>query len=294
VSATMGRLLGVPGMVATTTGNHGTSLAAYCGRASIPAIAVMSVQSDVIHRAMTAMYGGLAVVSTRPEALMQHLVHECGWCPVTSLGGSAANPFGVEGYKTIAFELFEDLDFVPDAVLVPTASGDLLYGVYKGFHELQELGFASACPRMIACQAEGAAPLARAMREELEEVPVLAAPETVAISIGDPTSGAPALEAIRRSGGHVVTVSDEEILASQRQLAAHGLLVEAASAAAVAASAAGVKAGLLRGGDRIVCLLTGSGAKWSTQLLSSVAPKVLLEPSEAMLSEVAQKVGRTG
>jgi threonine synthase len=132
------------------------------------------------------------------------------------------------------------------------------------------------------------------MHEELEEVPVLAAPATVAISIGDSTSGAPALEAIKRSGGRVVTVSDEEILASQRQLAAHGLLVETASAAAVAASSAGARAGLFGDRDQIVCLLTGSGAKWSTQLISSVAPRVLLEPSEAAISEVARTLRRSG
>src|SRR5712692_2109767 len=97
VSASVGRMLNVPGMVAVTTGNHGASAAAYCGHASLPAIALMSVESDIIHRGMVAAYGGTAIVSTNLSALLRHLVHDCGWFPVTSMGDlDAPNPFGVE------------------------------------------------------------------------------------------------------------------------------------------------------------------------------------------------------
>lgn len=298
VSVSVGRALKARGMVAVTTGNHGASTAAYCGLAGVPCIVLMAVESDVIHRAMVAAYGGVGIVSAHREVMLHHLVHECGWLPVTSMGDTdAPNPFGVEAYKTIAYEVFEDLEGVPDAILLPASSGDLLYGVYKGFRELQELGLARTVPRIIGCQAEGAAALARAFHEKLSDVPVLSQPKTVAISIGDATGGKAALEAVRASGGDILTATDEEILSAQRHLAAHGVLVETASAASVAAAAAGLRGGAIRSRDKVVCVVTGSGAKWSTQLLSQTAARVYLEPSQATVRELAhslQKTSRSG
>ena len=288
VSVSVGRALKARGMVAVTTGNHGASTAAYSGHAGVPCIVLLAVESDVIHRAMVAAYGGAGIVSARREALLRHLVHELGWFAVTSMGDAdAPNPFGVEAYKTIAYELFEDLEGVPDAVIVPAASGDLLYGVYKGFRELRELGLAQTCPRLIGCQAEGAAPLAHAFHDRLNDVPVLSQPKTMAISIGDATGGKPALEAVQDSGGDIVTVTDEEILAAQRHLASHGVLVETASASSVAGAAAGLRAGVIRSRDKVVCVVTGSGAKWSTQLLSQTTAGVYLEPSPAAVWNLA-------
>ncbi len=294
VSVSVGRALKARGMVAVTTGNHGASAAAYCGHARVPCIVLMAIESDVIHRAMVAAYGGVGIVSTHREAMLHDLVHECGWLPVTSMGDTdAPNPFGVEAYKTIAYEVFEDLEGVPDAILVPASSGDLLYGVYKGFRELLALGLARTSPRVIGCQAEGAAPLARALHDHLSEVPVLSQPKTVAISIGDGTGGKAALDAVKASGGDIVTVTDEEILSAQRHLASHGVLVETASAASVAVAAACLRDGVIRSRDRIVCVLTGSGAKWSTQLLSQTAARVYLEPSQATIRDLAHRLQKT-
>jgi threonine synthase len=294
VSVSVGRALKARGMVAVTTGNHGASAAAYCGHAGVPCIVLMAIESDVIHRAMVAAYGGAGIVSAYREEMLHHLVHERGWFPVTSMGDAdAPNPFGVEAYKTIAYEVFEDLEGVPDAILVPASSGDLLYGVYKGFRELRELGLAQGCPRVIGCQAEGAAPLAHAFHEHLSDVPVLPQPKTVAISIGDATGGKAALEAVKASGGDIVTVKDEEILAAQRHLASHGVLVETASASSVAAAAAARRDGVIRSRDKIVCVVTGSGAKWSTQLLSQTAAAVYLEPSQATVGDLAHRMEKT-
>jgi threonine synthase len=278
-------------MAAVSTGNHGASLAAYCGLAGLPAIALLSTQSDVIHRAMVSAFGGTAVVSDRREQLLHHLVKRCGWFPVTDLTmPEAANPYGVEAYKTIAYEIFEDLGRPPDAVLVPTASGDLSYGVYKGFRELVTLGFASRCPRLLACQAEGAAPLAAAVRAGLEEVPVLSSPTTVAVSIGDATSGKHALEAVRASRGDVITVGDDEIIQAQRDLAGRGLFVEPASASTLAALRRAAKSGAVLEGERIVALLTGAAVKWSTQATSLAMTPVVLEPSEAGITDLAVRL----
>jgi threonine synthase len=280
VSITVGHALGAHGIVASTTGNHGASMVAYSARAGIPAVALCSPHSDIIHRAMIAALGGTAIVSERREEIVKYLVQQQGWFPATSMADSdGPNPYGVEGCKTIAYEIYETLHGLPDAVLVPAASGDLLYGVFKGFRELAELGLTDRVPRMIGCQAEGAAPLALALREHLDEVPVLPHPATVAISIGDDTSGKCALEAVRASGGDVVTISDDDILAAQRQLAANGLLLETASCSSVAALKAAVARGALGAEKRAVCLVTGAAVKWSTQLISQALGRVLLEPS---------------
>jgi threonine synthase len=294
VSVSVGRKFQARGMVAVTTGNHGASAAAYCGHAGVPCIVLMAIESDVIHRAMVAAYGGVGIVSAHREAMLHYLVQECGWFPVTSMGDTdAPNPFGAEAYKTIAYEVFEDLGGMPDAILMPAASGDLLYGVYKGFRELQELGFARTSPRIIGCQADGAAPLARALQDHLNDVPVLSQPKTVAISIGDATGGKAALEAVRASGGDIVTVTDEEILLAQHHLASHGVLVETASASSVAGAAAGHRAGVIRSRDKIVCVVTGSGAKWSTQLLSQTGARVHLEPSQATIRDLVHQLQET-
>ena len=280
VNVTMGRALGARGIVASTTGNHGASMVAYCARAGIPAVAVCSIHSDIIHRAMIAALGGTAIVSERREEIVKHLVRDLGWFPATSMADTdGPNPYGVEGCKTISYEIYETLHTVPDAVLVPAASGDLLYGIYKGFRELAELGLTTRVPRIIGCQASGAAPLAQAWREQADEVPVLASPSTVAISIGDATSGKPALEAVRASGGDVITISDDEILSAQRALASNGLLFETASCSSIAALKAAAAHGVLRANETIACLLTGAAVKWSAQFISQAMGQVLLEPS---------------
>jgi len=285
VSVTMGHFLGVRGMAAITTGNHGASLAAYCARAGIPSVALCSPHSDIIHRAMITTLGGTAIVSERREEIFRYLVLEEGWFPATSMADAQGpnNPYGVEGCKTVAYEIFEALHSLPDAVFIPVASGDLLYGVFKGFRELKELGLTDRVPRIVGCQAEGAAPLVVALRENSEEVPVLSHPATVAISIGDATSGQCALEAVRASGGDVIPVNDDEILMAQRELAGNGLLFESASCSSVAALRAAVSRGALRSDECVVCLLTGTAMKWSAQLLSQALGQVLLEPSMEMV-----------
>ncbi len=291
VSVSIGLALDVPGLVAISTGNHGASMAAYCGRTSLPAIALLSPHSDVIHRTMVTAYGGVVVVSERREALLRHLVARCGWFPVTSLATAAgANPFGVEAYKTIAYEIFEDLGGSPDAILTPVASGDLIYGIYKGFRELQTLGMVESLPRMIACQAAGAAALAAAVHRGAGEVPVLSHTETVASSIGDATSGSHALEAITGSHGAVLVLTDDQIITAQRGLAARGLLVEPASAAPVAALRAGVEADSFERGARVVCVLTGAGVKWSAQVTALAPASVMVEPSTEALTALAMQL----
>jgi threonine synthase len=232
---------------------------------------------------MVALCGGTGIVTADPETFLRRLVRERGWFAVTSMAESGGpNPFGVEAYKTIAYETLADLGEAPDAVFVAAASGDLLYGIAKGYRELRELGLTDRVPRMVGCQAAGAAPLARARREGLSEIPWLPNPQTVAVSIGDPTGGYHALAAVGESGGDFAVVTDEEIVDAQRALARGGLLIETASAATVAGLRSAVRDGLVRPGEQVVAILSGSAVKWSAQLVSAALGgegRVLLEPS---------------
>jgi threonine synthase len=231
---------------------------------------------------MIAQIGGTGIVTSDPESYLRRLVREHGWFAMTSmaeLGGP--NPYGVEANKTIAYELLADLGGIPDVVFVAAASGDLLYGIAKGFRELRDLGLTTRLPRLIGCQAEGAAPLALARRASLAEVPTLPSPTTVAVSIGDATGGYQAVEAVAESGGDFAVVSDHEIVDSQRALARGGLLIETASSATVAGLRQAARAGLVRPGERVALILSGSAVKWSEQLISAAfggSGSILLEP----------------
>lgn len=168
---------------------------------------------------------------------------------------NSVNPHRLEGQKTAAFEIVDDLGDAPDMVFIPVGNAGNISAYWKGFVEYHRLGRAQRLPRMMGFQAEGAAPIVRG--EPVED------PQTVAtaIRIGNPASWHLAVAARDESGGTIAAVSDEEILQAYRLLAQEeGIFAEPASAAAVA--------GLLRmaedhdlSGQRVVCIVTGSGLK---------------------------------
>lgn len=172
-------------------------------------------------------------------------------------------PFRVEGYKTTAYELFEQLGGrVPDWVVVPVSSGGHLRGIEKGFRELKRSGFIDRIPAMVCAQAAGCAPIHEAFLEKRSIRP-FKNPETVAKAIANPfpPSGNAVLSLLERTKGTAEAVTDREILQAHEALAGWGLLVQPASAVALAACRKLRKAGRLAPGASVVCLLTGSGLK---------------------------------
>jgi threonine synthase len=173
---------------------------------------------------------------------------------------NSINPYRLEGQKTIGFEVVDQLGGVPDRFVLPVGNAGNISAVYKGLLELQELGFIDALPMMTGIQAEGSSPVVRAIREGLPEVIPEAHPETVAtaIRIGAPVNAEKALTAIRKTGGLAESVTDEEILAMQRDLARkEGIGVEPASAASVAGVRKLLECGAIDRSERIVCVVTG-------------------------------------
>jgi threonine synthase len=281
VSLTMGRALGFGKAVASTTGNHGTALAAYAARAGMAALVFCDPRAPVVQRRLMQLFGARVAVLADRGAHVGWLVRERGWYPSTGMTPEpVGTPYGVEGYKTIAYEVFFQLGArFPGRMLVPTSGGDAVYGPWKGFKELQTLGALGPLPRMVAVLAAGCDPIVRGWRAGATVVPVHPDPQTMAVSIADETGGPASLRAIAESGGSAEAVSEEAILGAMRRLARQGIAVEPSSAASVAVALALTARGELAPDEDVVCVLTGAGAKWPDALVDALTPQELADSS---------------
>jgi threonine synthase len=168
---------------------------------------------------------------------------------------NSLNPYRLEGQKTAAFEIVDTLGAAPDLLCLPVGNAGNITSYWMGFRQYQDRK-GCGLPRLLGVQAAGAAPLVLGHSVE--------APETVAtaIRIGKPARGEEALQAAEESGGKIIAVSDEQILAMQKRLAAEGVWVEPASAAGLAGLAQEVAGGRLNlRGQRVVAVCTGHGLK---------------------------------
>jgi threonine synthase len=268
VSVSLARQLGFRRVMCTTTGNHGVSLAAYAAAAGLECLVVVAPTIEPLAVRQMRRHGARVVeMEGSPEAgraWLARLVRDEGWWPsVRNHPRPYANPFGLEGYKTIAYELWHQLQGkLPEWVLVPTGGGDSIAGVARGFEDLRQLGLIERLPRLVACQAQAAAPLVRAWTIALSEVEPVAVGESVAISILEDSTGDHALRALGDSGV-AVTVQEADIQRAVASLGAAGLCVEPASAASAAGALLLGVTGQLRPDDTVVCLATASGTRWS-------------------------------
>ncbi len=288
VALTRARELGVPGVITASSGNAGAAVAAYAARAGLPSVTLVPeglpatklLQIGAPGTRLVAVKGHFG----RAYDLALAWAEETGWLNVTTTQLSA---FPTEGNKTVAYEIWSQLGFVPDWVLIPVSSGPLLVGALKGFEELREAGLTQSVPRMVAVQAEGCAPIAQAFAGGADRVTAWSTPNTVATGISDPLQGyaddgTRTLQLARTSGGAAVAVSDELIIATQRWLAeATGVLAEATGAV----SAAGLTAVAALGtpapnaGDTAVCIVTGHGLKDLTPVGAWLTAPPVIEPA---------------
>ncbi len=254
VSEAVGR--GAKAVICASTGNTAASAAAYAARAGLRAVVLIPEGKVALGKLAGALAYGAQVVQIEgsfDDAL--RLVVEISRKHPLALVNSI-NPYRLEGQKTAAFEVCDALGRAPDWLCLPVGNAGNITAYWMGFRQYHEAK-GTGLPRLLGVQAAGAAPLV--LGHPVEH------PETVAtaIRIGRPARGEQALEAAQQSGGRIVAVGDDEILAMQRLLAEEeGLWVEPASAAGLAGLAAEIRAGKFDPhGKTIVAVCTGHGLK---------------------------------
>jgi threonine synthase len=276
---------GARSIICASTGNTAASAAAYGAAAGLEVVVVLPAGKIAAGKLLQAQVAGAKVLQVEgnfDDAL--RIVRELTDTPdpdhPVALVNSV-NPDRLEGQKTAAFEVCEDLGGAPDYVALPVGNAGNISAWWRGFTEYRMAGFVETVPVMLGFQAAGAAPLVLGH-------PV-AEPETVAtaIRIGAPASGEKALRARDESGGRIDTVTDDEILAAQRDLARmEGVFCEPASAASVAGVRKLTAAGEIDPGATIVCVLTGHGLKDPDTAQRMIEPPLSAPPTVADVRRV--------
>ena len=291
VGVTKALELGAETVACASTGNTSASLAAYAAKAGIKCLILIPSGKVAFGKLAQAIVHGADVIQIRGnfDDALRIMMELCAEHPIYLL--NSVNPYRIEGQKTIAFEIMDQLGSVPEKVIVPVGNAGNISAIWKGFTELHKLGMIKVLPQMIGIQAEGAAPIATAIKAGRDFIEPVAKPETLAtaIRIGAPVSWKKAMRAIKDSKGFAETVSDKEIIEAQRFLASQeGLFVEPASAASIAGLKKLVAAGKIEAEERIVCIVTGHGLK-DPEVIMEKYPKPI--EVEANLSSIEQLLG---
>lgn len=278
ISEALGR--GAKTVICASTGNTAASAAAYAARAGLRAIVLIPQGKVAAGKLAGAIaYGAevLQIDGSFDEALS--LVVEITQKTPIALVNSI-NPYRLEGQKSAAFEICDDLGTAPDWLCLPVGNAGNISAYWMGFTQ-----YGRGLPRILGVQAAGAAPLVLGH--------VVEKPETVAtaIRIGRPARGEQALTAAQESQGHIIAVSDEAILQAQTRLAAEGLWVEPASAAGLAGLLDQTRQGLLNlRGKRVVVVCTGHGMKDPAIITQSFQTPRVLPAEYQALAQVLEVV----
>src|SRR5271154_3283072 len=269
MAVTMARHYGLKKLAVPSAGNAAGALAAYAAVAGIEAHIFMPRDVPLANYLEAVAYGAKVT-------LVDGLISDCarivaerkeaeGWFDISSL----KEPFRVEGKKTMGYELVEQSGWqYPDAVFYPTGGGVGLIGMWKAFEEMEALGWVAGRrrPRMVAVQASGCAPVAKAFRQGENASKMWRNAATFASGLPGPKpdGGAPILDIVRQSGGLVLDFDDQQILASLLDWARHeGLFLSPEGAAATAAYDHLIETGWLSPEDRVVIFNTGAGLKYA-------------------------------
>ena len=270
---------GAKAVVCASTGNTSASAAAYAARSGLTCAVLIPDGYIALGKLTQALVHGARVLQIRGNFdLALTIVRELGeHAPLTIV--NSVNPFRIEGQKTGAFEIVDVLGDAPHVHCIPVGNAGNITAYWRGYLEYREAGRATRLPRMLGFQAAGAAPIVAGHR--IEE------PDTVAtaIRIGNPASWYGATAAASESGGGIAAVTDEEILAAYRFLAAEeSVYCEPASAASVAGL---VKVGV-EPGTTVVCVLTGNGLKDPDTAVGQITPPA---PIAADYGAIVEQLG---
>lgn len=289
VGVTKAKEIGAACVVLSSTGNQGASAAAYAAKAGIDCVIFTANSSPRTMKTMMQSFGAkIFEIPTGAErtVLVEACVRELGWFPLTGFGSNpkGSNPYALDGYKSIAFELLRDLGDVPDKVILPTAGGDALVGIWKGFLDLFAMKMIDKLPAMIATEPFG--PLTRTISEGSQIPLSVDRGDTVAFSVATGTGTFQALKALYDSNGLATVVQDPAMMTMQQRLAAsEGIFVEPASAMGVAAAEDLLKQGRIRRDEKVVVVLTSTGLKEPYSAIEYLPELATIEPSLRSLRE---------
>ncbi len=276
---------GARAIICASTGNTSASAAAYGAAAGLEVVVVLPRGQIALGKLLQALAAGARVVAVDgnfDQALrIVRALAEQDDHPVTLV--NSVNPYRLEGQKTAAFEICDDLGRAPDILAIPVGNAGNISAYWAGFRDYRAAGRSPGLPRMFGFQAAGAAPLVLGRPVE--------APETIAtaIRIGNPASWDKAIAARDESGGLIEAVTDEQILAAYRDVARlEGLFCEPSSAASLAGVRRLASDGRLDRDATVVCVLTGHGLKDPHTAERNVPPIV---ESEATTAAVVAALG---
>lgn len=266
VAVSHAKSIGAQAIVVSSTGNHAASVAAYAAAAGLKSYVFVPEKTDP-SKVKQASICGSQIIKVKGGMeqighLIQESIREFGWYPCLS-----TNPFRNEGKKTCAYEIWQQLGFqVPDLMIHPIAGGMGLWAAWKGWKELNQLGWAHSTPRMVGAQASQVAPIAQAWASQQLDPSAVPVQQTVAESIAigtiTPGLGYRTLNAIRDSKGDCIALSDASLLEARTLLAEWaGIYVEPASAASLAALFEIQRTNKVPCTSKVVCVLTGHGFK---------------------------------
>jgi threonine synthase len=285
VALTRARELGFKVAACASTGNLANAVAAHAARAGMRSVVFIPADLEPAKVVTTAVFGGTVVALTGTYDDVNRLCAElASEYPTWAFVNVNVRSYYAEGSKTLAFEVAEQLGWqAPDHVVVPVASGSQLTKVAKGFRELYKVGLLEDEPhvRISGAQAEGCAPVAAAFRAGAEFVrPVKPSGIAKSLAIGNPADGAYALEEVRRSGGAVEAVSDEEVVEAIKLLArTEGIFAETAGGVTVGVLAKLAASGVISANERVVAYITGNGLKTVDAVAPVCQPTVTVAPN---------------
>lgn len=251
-------------VVAASSGNAGASLAAYAAAAGIDCKIITTRKMNPIWKKAIELPGAELVLMNTPKErwpYMQQMVEQEDWYPVTNFVTPpvGSNPFGIQGYKTVSYEIYEDLGAnLPSFVLIPSCRADLLWGVYEGFKDLFELELIQSIPRLIAVE-----PFPRISRilDGEDYRSTFAGDSSSTVSIGGDTITYQAIAAIRQSNGTASNISQSEVEHYRLELAKEGFYLESSAATIIGALSQLLTDQTISQGSSVLMIATSSGYK---------------------------------
>lgn len=290
---------GSPAVGCASTGNLSGAMAAHASKAKLPCFVFIPEGLELSKIVQTLSYGAHVIEVKGNYDHVNRLATEIALTSNIAFANINVRPYYVEGSKTLAFEVCEQLGWrAPEHVIVPVASGALLHAIWRGFKELEEVGLIDGWnTRISAAQPEGCSPVVQALLKGSDQIIPVENHNTIckSLAIGDPADGYYALQAIRATKGTGRAPSDEQIIEGIKLLArTEGIFTEPAGGAAVAALKSLAEDGEVDRGEQVVLYITGNGLKTQESIASGLPKLYEIEHTIESFRQLVDKLRTPG